>query len=120
MARTDSYRFSFGPWNIHSGADPFGPPVRKEREFADKLKEYKKLGFDECNFMMMTSSLPTGMRHRQKGCERIKKMLDGEAGGRFVAAHLGGSARLTAITSNNARTGSTVSTAPNVVSILPK
>ena len=19
------YRFSFGPWNIHSGADPFGP-----------------------------------------------------------------------------------------------
>ncbi|MFH1825419.1 MAG: hypothetical protein ABH873_09410 [Candidatus Firestonebacteria bacterium] len=19
------YRFSFGPWNIHAGADPFGP-----------------------------------------------------------------------------------------------
>ena len=23
-----NYRFSFGPWNIHEGADPFGPPVR--------------------------------------------------------------------------------------------
>ena len=22
------YRFSFGPWNIHEGADPFGPEVR--------------------------------------------------------------------------------------------
>src|SRR4051794_30290477 len=21
------YRFSFGPWNISTGADPFGPPV---------------------------------------------------------------------------------------------
>ena len=29
-----SYRFSFGPWNISTGADPFGPPVRKEMDFA--------------------------------------------------------------------------------------
>jgi len=35
MARKDAYRFSFGPWNIHEGADPFGPPVRKERPFAN-------------------------------------------------------------------------------------
>ena len=27
------YRFSFGPWNIHEGADPFGPPVRPARRF---------------------------------------------------------------------------------------
>ena len=25
------YRFSFGPWNISTGADPFGPPVAKKR-----------------------------------------------------------------------------------------
>ena len=30
-----NYRFSFGPWNIHSGADPFGPPVRDEFSFAE-------------------------------------------------------------------------------------
>lgn len=44
------YRFSFGPWNIHEGADPFGPPVRPTRKFADKLKVYKQLGFDAVQF----------------------------------------------------------------------
>lgn len=41
-----NYRFSFGPWNIHEGADPFGPPVRDAIAFAKKIKEYKRLGFD--------------------------------------------------------------------------
>jgi xylose isomerase len=41
-----TFKFSFGPWNIHEGSDPFGPPVRKSIEFASKLKVYKKLGFD--------------------------------------------------------------------------
>ena len=42
------YRFSFGPWNIHEGADPFGPPVRPGRTFDEKLKALKELGFDAC------------------------------------------------------------------------
>ena len=45
-----SYRFTFGPWNISMGADPFGPPVRKEVAFAAKIREYKKLGFDGVQF----------------------------------------------------------------------
>ena len=44
------YRFSFGPWNIHEGADPFGPTVRGTVEFAEKLKLYKQLGFDAVQF----------------------------------------------------------------------
>ena len=44
------FRFSFGPWNIHEGADPFGPTVRKPIEFAKKLKKYKELGFDAVQF----------------------------------------------------------------------
>ena len=44
------YRFSFGPWNIHEGADPFGPAVRPRREFADKLRQYRQLGFDAVQF----------------------------------------------------------------------
>ena len=44
------YRFSFGPWNIHEGADPFGPPVRNTIAFAKKLKMYKELGFDGVQF----------------------------------------------------------------------
>lgn len=44
------YRFSFGPWNIHEGADPFGPTVRPSVAFADKLAALKKLGFDAMQF----------------------------------------------------------------------
>ena len=39
------YRFSFGPWNIHEGADPFGPTVRESIPFSDKLTWYRDLGF---------------------------------------------------------------------------
>ena len=44
------YRFSFGPWNIHEGADPFGPTVRPTVEFAKKLKVYRELGFEGVQF----------------------------------------------------------------------
>jgi xylose isomerase len=44
------YRFSFGPWNIHEGSDPFGPTVRDTIEFGKKLKMYKELGFDGVQF----------------------------------------------------------------------
>ena len=39
---TYGYRFSFGPWNIHEGADPFGPPVRPSIAFDKKLEAYKR------------------------------------------------------------------------------
>ncbi len=45
-----TFRFSFGPWNIHEGADPFGPAVRKSVALRRKLGLYKKLGFDGVQF----------------------------------------------------------------------
>ena len=45
-----TYRFSFGPWNLSEGADPFGPPVRAPFAFIDKLKLAKQLGFDALQF----------------------------------------------------------------------
>ena len=44
------FRFTFGPWNIHEGSDPFGPAVRKSIAFREKLDYYKKLGFDGVQF----------------------------------------------------------------------
>ena len=44
------FKFSTGPWNLHSGADPFGPTVRPERDFVEKLKTFKELGFDYVQF----------------------------------------------------------------------
>ena len=39
------YRFSFGPWNISEGADPFGPDVRPSVTFERKLELYKQMQF---------------------------------------------------------------------------
>lgn len=44
------FRFSFGPWNIHEGADPFGPKVRDSIPFNRKLALYRKLGFGAVQF----------------------------------------------------------------------
>ncbi len=44
------YRFSFGPWNIHEGADPFGPPVRESFGFDEKVELYRDLGFEGIQF----------------------------------------------------------------------
>jgi xylose isomerase len=41
-----TYRFSFGPWNISEGADPFGPETRARFPHAEKFALYRKLGFD--------------------------------------------------------------------------
>ncbi len=82
-ATPTKYRFSFGPWNISTGADPFGPPVRKEMEYARKLKAYKELGFDAVQFHdddIVPADLdwPSTL----KGVAEVKKILDGE--GLFV------------------------------------
>jgi xylose isomerase len=44
------FKYSAGPWNVHSGADAFGPPVRDEIPFAEKVAQYKKIGFDAVQF----------------------------------------------------------------------
>lgn len=44
------YRFSFGPWNVSEGADPFGPEVRHPYSLVEKLDTYRPLGFDGIQF----------------------------------------------------------------------
>src|SRR5476649_2225193 len=44
------FRFSVGPWNLHPGADPFGPAVRTEFSWERKLEIFKKIGFDAIQF----------------------------------------------------------------------
>ncbi|MBX3177612.1 MAG: TIM barrel protein [Candidatus Hydrogenedentes bacterium] len=50
MSDNKGYRFSFGPWNINEGGDPFGPQVRPTLSFAKKLGRYKALGFEGVQF----------------------------------------------------------------------
>jgi xylose isomerase len=82
MAAQRSYQFSFGPWNISQGADPFGPPVRKEVAFAAKIREYKKLGFDAVQFhdddVVPPDLIDSDPATLQKTAAKVKKLLDGE------------------------------------------
>src|SRR5947209_108818 len=74
-----NYRLTFGPWNISTGADPFGPPVRPEVAFASKLREYKKLGFDGVQFHdddVVPADLAPA--ETERGAAQVKKVLDGE------------------------------------------
>ncbi len=79
MNSARSYRFTFGPWNISTGADPFGPPVRPEVEFAAKIREYKKLGFDGVQFHD-DDVVPVELSPQATldGVRTVKKMLDDE------------------------------------------
>ncbi|MEN6493850.1 MAG: TIM barrel protein [Thermoguttaceae bacterium] len=86
------YRFSFGPWNIHEGADPFGPTVRPTLAFAQKLGMYKQLGFagvqfhDDDAVPNMESLSPAEI---VKEATAVKKMLDDQGlVAEFVAPRL--------------------------------
>ena len=50
MNSPTDYRFSFGPWNISEGADPFGPDVRPVFPHEEKFALYRPLGFEGVQF----------------------------------------------------------------------
>lgn len=44
------FQFSVGPWNVHSGADSYGPATRDEIPFEEKVKKFAELGFSAVQF----------------------------------------------------------------------
>ncbi len=86
------YRFSFGPWNVHEGADPFGPTVRRSLTFARKLKLYKKLGFDGVQFHdddAVPNMNELGPKEISKQAKDVRDMLKEEGlTAEFVAPRL--------------------------------
>jgi xylose isomerase len=91
MAGKAQFRFSFGPWNIHEGADVFGPAVRKPVQFAQKLKLYKKLGFEAVQFHDDDAVTSVDVPHERmiKEAGETRRMLDGEGlAAEFVAPRL--------------------------------
>ncbi|MBM3749167.1 MAG: hypothetical protein FJW34_25675 [Acidobacteria bacterium] len=78
MNKPTQHRFSFGPWNISEGADPFGPETHKPITFAKKLPLYKKLSFDGVQFHDddvpgMDALRPAQIIAKARAC---KRMLD--------------------------------------------
>ena len=44
------FKFSVGPWNVHSGVDSYGPATRNEIEFEEKIRKFAELGFSAIQF----------------------------------------------------------------------
>ena len=44
------FKFSVGPWNVHEGADAFGPGVRDSISFEEKVKKFSEMGFSAIQF----------------------------------------------------------------------
>lgn len=89
---TNAYRFSFGPWNIHEGSDPFGPEVRPSITFANKLSAYTELGFEGVQFHdddAVPNVESKTLTELQREAAEMKKVLD-DAGlvAEFVAPRL--------------------------------
>ncbi|MBW3625269.1 MAG: TIM barrel protein [Armatimonadetes bacterium] len=80
MPQNSQFTFSVGVWNLHPGADPFGPPVRPERSFAEKLRIFKDYGFDYVQFHD-DDAVPddvTSPQEIERQARELKKMLDDE------------------------------------------
>jgi xylose isomerase len=75
------YRFSFGPWNISEGADPFGPDVRAEFPHEKKYALYKSLGFDGVQFHdddVVPDLDEKSPAQLIEGAQKVKSILDSE------------------------------------------
>ena len=44
------FKFSVGPWNVHTGADQYGPETRKDIAFEEKVKTFAEMGFSAIQF----------------------------------------------------------------------
>ncbi|MCP4639819.1 MAG: TIM barrel protein [bacterium] len=80
MAKTKGkYRFSFGPWNIDEGADPFGPPVRRPIPLGKKIKMAVEMGYHGMQFHdddVVPDIDDKSPAQVMKEAKKVKKMLD--------------------------------------------
>lgn len=73
------FKFSVGPWNVHEGADAYGPATRESIPLEEKIRRFKEIGFDAIQFHD-DDVVPEMNRLREieiiKEAKKIKAMLD--------------------------------------------
>ena len=73
------FRFSVGPWNVHTGADSYGPETRKPIDLETKFAKFAELGFSAVQFHdddavpNMNNMSNEEIKEYARG---VKKMLD--------------------------------------------
>jgi xylose isomerase len=92
MAKKNSYRFCFGPWNISEGQDPYGPTTRPPQTFDWKLDQLKKLGFDAMMFhdddAIPSVDEKSDAEIRREARELKKRLADAGVAAEMVAPRL--------------------------------
>ncbi len=73
------FKFSVGPWNVHEGADAFGPEVRSSIKLEEKIKKFSEIGFSAVQFhdddaVPNLNDLSSG--EIKKETLKVKKILD--------------------------------------------
>jgi xylose isomerase len=84
------FQFSAGVWNLNTGADPFGPPVRPERDFAEKCQLLKRLGFSYVQ-LHDDDAVPMDVpaSRLRASCQALKRICDDNGlGVEFIAPRL--------------------------------
>lgn len=86
------FKFSAGPWNVHSGADSYGPATRSEIAFEEKVRMYKKLGFSAVQFHdddAVPNMNDLSDEEVKLAARKVKKVLDSNGmAAEFVAPRL--------------------------------
>ena len=100
------FQYSAGVWNLHPGADPFGPPVRPDRDFTQICGILQKLGFTYVQ-LHDDDAVPMDVPAAQIGatCQTLKRIAsDHGLGVEFIAPRLWEDTRFAdgGITANNA------------------
>ena len=73
------FRFSVGPWNVHTGADSYGPETRRPIDLETKFAKFAELGFSAVQFHDddavpdMNNMTEDEIREYARG---VKKLLD--------------------------------------------
>ena len=73
------FRFSVGPWNVHTGADSYGPETRRPIDLETKFAKFAELGFSAVQFHDddavpdMNNMTEEEIREYARG---VKKLLD--------------------------------------------
>jgi xylose isomerase len=102
-----TFRFSVGPWNIHEGADPFGPAVRNTVPFARKVERLAALGVHAIQFHdddVVADIDQKSAQQLEREARETKRILDDNGlAAEFVAPRLWESPKTVdgAFTSNN-------------------
>lgn len=73
------FKFSVGPWNVHEGADAFGPWVRSPIPLEEKIKKFSEIGFSAVQFHdddAVEDINDLSKTEIEKKVAKIKEMLD--------------------------------------------